>query len=142
MNLTEIKRNTLCLDITIGNAISRHSNRESKLGKAPYILSEETKRKMSQSKTGALHPKWKGNPKNKVMVDGINYTTVHWQFRKKYGSADRCENKDCLHDSKKKFEWAKLRGFKYELKRENFVMLCCKCHRNYDRNEYFPIRVD
>lgn len=61
----------------------------------------------------------------------LNYSTLHTWLRLHFGRADRCENLQCTKKSKK-FNYAKIKGYEYEYKRENFVMLCASCHFYYD----------
>ena len=70
------------------------------------------------SEENSIH--WKG--------DNITYETIHWWLKKNYGKATNCEQ--C--GSTKNVQWAKLKGKEYERKRENFWMLCAKCHIIYD----------
>ena len=69
---------------------------------------------------------WKGE---NVLV----YTKHTWLY-KNFGKANRCEMPTCEGKSTW-FDWAKKTGCKYEKKRENFWMLCRKCHRKYDMTE-------
>ena len=64
------------------------------------------------------------------------YSLVHQWFRYHYGSANRCESNSCSGKSKR-FEWALIKGKKYEKKRENFMMMCRSCHRKYDITDAF-----
>jgi hypothetical protein len=59
------------------------------------------------------------------------YSSVHYWLRRKFGDADRCDNKDCKGISKK-YDWAKKQGKEYDYKRGNFIQLCKSCHRLYD----------
>ena len=68
---------------------------------------------------------WKG--------DSVGYRALHQWLQREFGKADRCENPQCEHKIKK-FEWALLKGKKYERKRENFWRLCQSCHAKYDFN--------
>ena len=71
------------------------------------------------------HPQWKG--------DNIGYNGLHTWLRTVFGWPNKCENKDCGHKSMK-YEWALIKGKRYERKRENFWQLCVSCHRLYDGN--------
>jgi len=61
----------------------------------------------------------------------VGYYGIHNWLIRKFGKANKCENFNC---SKKynKFHWAKLKDKTYERKRENFWMLCIRCHAIYD----------
>lgn len=64
---------------------------------------------------------------------GGGYYAVHKWLNRNYGKADRCENPNCQANKKyKSYQYALLKGKKYEHKRENFIMFCPKCHFAYD----------
>lgn len=71
----------------------------------------------------------------KKIVNGINYSTLHWWVRRTFGSANKCEHPNCSKESLI-YEWALLKGKKYEKKRENYWQLCRKCHFQYDIRQY------
>mgnify|MGYP001585955359 CR=1 FL=1 len=60
-----------------------------------------------------------------------SYASIHNWLRKMYGAAHRCENSQCTNPSSA-FQWAKVKGCDYDYKRENFIMLCGRCHYYYD----------
>jgi len=64
--------------------------------------------------------------------NNLEYYKIHNWLAKNYGRASICENPDCKCKSIKRYEWAKLKGKDYEKNRDNFIMLCCSCHRKYD----------
>ena len=64
------------------------------------------------------------------------YSSIHFWLRTNYGHANKCENSLCLKKSNK-FQWAKLKDKKYDYNRENFIMLCGKCHYYYDEKYNF-----
>jgi hypothetical protein len=69
------------------------------------------------------HPQWKG--------DNASYTAIHaWVYRH-FGKADKCEN--CTNKDHKRFEWANISG-EYKRVREDWKMLCSKCHANEHKN--------
>lgn len=59
------------------------------------------------------------------------HQNIHHWLRYKYGSAGKCENKNC---SKKSFEfqWSLKHGKTHAKKRENYHQLCKLCHTSYD----------
>lgn len=61
----------------------------------------------------------------------VSYASIHNWLRKNHGLANKCENKQCKNPSKA-FQWAKLKNKDYDFKRENFIMLCARCHYYYD----------
>ncbi len=62
------------------------------------------------------------------------YDAVHAWLRRNFGKANKCEGELCAKNSQT-FEWALIKGNRYERKRENFVMLCRSCHCKYDFTE-------
>lgn len=78
----------------------------------------------------ACSVKWiskNGKPINK----NYSYDYIHLWLKNNYGKASCCENKSCSKQSIF-YEWAKRKGKRYTLKRENFIQLCRLCHRRYD----------
>jgi hypothetical protein len=70
------------------------------------------------------------------------YNKIHKWIKKVYGKANRCENCESIFVSHTKhYEWAKLKGKKYEQKRENFWQLCKSCHRKYDVTEQTRLKL-
>lgn len=69
-------------------------------------------------------------------IDRKEYANLHQWLRRMYGSAICCEN-NCGEIRKGYFDWALIHGKKYERKRENFMMLCKKCHHLYDKISRF-----
>lgn len=68
------------------------------------------------------------------------YDAIHRWLHKIYGSASKCENKQCDH-SINVFNWCKIRGLNYDYKRENFIQLCKRCHKKYDSNKHIEIEL-
>ena len=64
--------------------------------------------------------------------DSKNYYTIHSWLIKNFVKPEHCE-----HCGKfaKRIEWALIKGFSYEKKRENFIPLCRSCHARYDFTE-------
>ena len=67
-------------------------------------------------------------------IDKNTYAQIHKWLKRKFGKADRCENKKCGGKSKC-FNWALKNGAKYAFKRKNFNRLCRSCHTNQDFTE-------
>jgi len=59
------------------------------------------------------------------------YSKIHKWLAYNFGKADKCENPECLGKSLR-YEWALKKGLVYEKNRDNFWMLCRKCHARYD----------
>ena len=73
--------------------------------------------------TGEKNGKWKG--------DNAGYTSIHDWIRKWKGIPSLCEM--CGTVTSKKFEWANI-DHKYRRVLEDYIRMCCKCHKNYDKN--------
>lgn len=65
-------------------------------------------------------------------IGSQSYSAVHKWIREMCGKPKQCEF-DRLHKNRH-YEWALIRGNKYEKKVENFMELCIQCHREYDGN--------
>ncbi len=70
------------------------------------------------------------NEKSPLWKDKVITYSVHAWLYKNYGKANKCEF--CKTINSKRYEWAKKTECLYERKRENFIMLCKKCHVHYD----------
>lgn len=57
------------------------------------------------------------------------YSTLHAWVRRNFGTPNKCD--ECGTTSSKKFEWANISG-EYLQDKDDWVRLCCKCHRQYD----------
>ena len=67
-------------------------------------------------------------------IDKKLYNHIHHWLNKKFGKADKCENKKCNKKSKV-YQWALKKKCKYKKKRGNFKQLCRSCHAKYDLTE-------
>lgn len=67
-------------------------------------------------------------------IEYLEYERVHKWIKYHYGSASKCDNKNCEKKSDK-FDWALKRGLKYEKNRDNFNQLCKSCHSKQDSTE-------
>lgn len=86
-------------------------------------------------------------------VSSVIYHKIHHWLRTEFGKANKCENENCPSGSSY-FEWSLRSGKEYEMKKENFWMLCRRCHAKMDiteetirrcrearaKNEYFKNR--
>lgn len=99
-------------------------------GKKIGPLSNETKKKLSKAHKGERNHKWKG--------DEVSYSALHMWIKLNWGKADRCEF--CLRTMKpgeeRKFEWSNISG-KYRRERDDWQMLCARCHREFDNHVFF-----
>jgi len=87
---------------------------------------EESKIRISESLEGSFGIKsrrWRGN--------NAGYVAKHLWIVKHYGKANKCQNVECGFDKPKRFEWASITD-KPTRKRNDYIMLCCSCHRKYD----------
>lgn len=73
-----------------------------------------------------------------TVVNGIpkaEHSRLHRRIISRYGLASKCESLDCTHKNAKRFEWALKKGRQYSDNPDDYIQLCCSCHRKYDFNE-------
>lgn len=109
--------------------ITKNNLRMNHLGKH---FSRETEFK-SNDVLGEKNNKWRGKD--------VGYFGLHTWIQRKYGKANHCENKEnnildfeCSKKSNR-YDWALIKGKRYERKQENFIMLCHSCHLKYDKEK-------
>lgn len=87
--------------------------------------SKATKKKMSDSHLNENNHNWKG--------DNVGYRGLHYWVVRNLGQPTKCEHcgKDGLTGSK--IHWANKSG-KYLRKKSDWIRLCAKCHKIYDKN--------
>ena len=73
--------------------------------------------------TGEKSYIWKG--------ESASYDAKHKWLVTHYGKANKCQNDNCKFKNPKRFEWANI-SKKYYRRRDDFIMLCCSCHRKWD----------
>ena len=106
---------------------TRDKMSESKKGSKHSL---ETKRKMSESKIGKKRPslsmenhyRWKGAKAGK--------NPIHRWVEKVKGKPMKCEH--CGDTEKGKYAWANI-DHKYRRDMEDYIRLCYKCHKKYDK---------
>jgi hypothetical protein len=94
------------------------------------IIINKTKKRVNfnpKPRYGADNNFWKG--------DKIGYAGIHDWLHNKFGKPVICGNKSCNNKDSSWFEYCLLKGKKHERKRENYIILCRKCHRGYDLNK-------
>ena len=96
------------------------------LGNKGKVLSEITKKKIGDAHKGEKNYNWQG--------DKISTGRIHRWLSENFGKADHCENPNCEHKSET-YHWANTNNHKYRRRREDFMMLCAKCHSKYDMTE-------
>jgi len=72
---------------------------------------------------GSRRPMWKGNH--------VGYKCLHKWINRWYGKADKCDNPNCSHESKR-FHWANKTG-KYLRDINDWIKLCSSCHAKFDK---------
>lgn len=78
-----------------------------------------------------------GTPHNKgEYIEKASYNTIHRWVQRNFKKPDACEF--CGTKEAKRFEWANLNGL-YLRNREDWVFLCCSCHRIFDRRNKFNV---
>lgn len=73
------------------------------------------------------HWNWKG--------EMANSSSKHTWINTHYGKANKCNNEFCDGKSKH-YEWANLKNHKHTRKREDYKMMCRKCHSIFDKARY------
>lgn len=96
-------------------------------GKKTGPLSAEHRAKLAIAHTG-IHM----NERSGSWKETPTYGIVHYWLRQNYGKADECHEWGCPGTSKT-FDWALIKGRRYERKRRNFIKMCRSCHVRYDR---------
>lgn len=62
------------------------------------------------------------------------YRNIHQWIRNHFGKASKCTNTNC-DGSRERYDWALIKGKKYDRNINNFLELCRKCHIGYDFTE-------
>ena len=83
-----------------------------------FVVSSKRKRLYP---IGESHPNWKD--------EEAGYVAKHTKIRKILGKATECVH--CKRTDRKKYEWAN-KDHKYSRNIEDYISLCCSCHRKYD----------
>ena len=76
----------------------------------------------SLNKSGKESSSWLG--------DDVGYSGLHSWVRRTLGSANKCQF--CETKDVNRYEWAS-KEHKYLRDKNEWISLCCKCHRNYDK---------
>lgn len=146
-----------CSDVECYNTTTKiwckscgYKNRKLEVWNKGIPCSIQTKEKISKTKTGVKNPKhseWlKSNPNrfwlgkkrpdiqgsnnNMWKGDNVGYRALHLWVEKKLGRPNRCEH--CGSIEAKRFEWAN-KSHKYKRDINDWLRLCTKCHREYDK---------
>jgi len=96
--------------------------------------SKKSKKIMSLKKQRENHYNWKG--------ENVPYCVKHMWLHYNFGSANKCENPDCVYPRKNaknkimlkpsRYEWSNISG-KYLRDRNDYIQLCPSCHRLKDK---------
>lgn len=70
------------------------------------------------------HPKWKG--------EKVSYRGLHQWVRRKKGHPNQCSKCGKQSNKPRVIQWANIDG-KYRRALEDFVGMCCSCHKKHDR---------
>lgn len=93
--------------------------------------SDELKKKMSTGRKGITadenHPQWKG--------EKVGYRALHNWVENNLGKPMHCSF--CNETQNKRYHWANISGNYYRNKFD-WIRLCPKCHRGYDKNKKSP----
>ncbi len=101
------------------------NNKRHFLGKK---LTQEHKDKLKKAhakriKNGWVSPLLKENP---------TYRTLHLWVERKLGTPKKCSH--CKCETAKRYHWANI-DHRYERKIENWIRLCVKCHKAFDKQQ-------
>jgi len=77
---------------------------------------------------GEKNHSWKG--------DNVGYYGIHNWVKRELGKPQKCEH--CGDTSKRKYEWAN-KDHKYKRALEDWIRLCTKCHKKYDKERGLKI---
>ncbi len=116
---------------------------ESKKGSTGYWLGkkrdQKTIDKIIKTKTGVPSPK-KGKPNPKTSDEKhpfwkgneVSYSGLHYWVYRKLGKPTKCEHCDKENLVGHSIHWANISG-KYLRDRTDWLRLCAKCHKKYDK---------
>ena len=89
-------------------------------GKHYSIKTEFKKGELSNEK----HNQWKGND--------AKYCSIHSWIIRKLGSPKKCSLCGFISENNRQFHWANI-DHKYKRDLKDWIRLCVKCHKKYDR---------
>lgn len=97
-----------------------------------WKLSDETHKKMSKAQQGRRHPwqadelhhNWKG--------DDVGKVALHDWVKRRLGRPDTCEHCGRSGLSRNGIDWAN-KSHQYKREISDWIRLCRKCHKKYDR---------
>ena len=75
--------------------------------------------------------KLKGQNNNKWAGNNVGYFALHTWLTREFGKPTKCERCGSMKD----VQWAS-KNYKYSRLREDWIHLCYKCHRNFDKNHW------
>lgn len=85
----------------------------------------ETIGKMKVAQVGEIHHSWKG--------EQTGYTAIHKWVERHKGKPSECVK--CGNTAPDvKYEWANI-DHKYKRNLDDYIRLCCACHREYDASK-------
>ncbi|MCK5022772.1 MAG: hypothetical protein KAS04_01230 [Candidatus Aenigmarchaeota archaeon] len=87
--------------------------------------SAEHREKVIEATTGEKHWAWCG--------DSISYIALHRWVERHRGKPQKCEH--CGTTEKGWYDWANISG-EYKRDLNDFIRLCRKCHRAYDKKRH------
>ncbi len=107
----------------IGKKRSEETKLKIKEKRKFQIITQEHRENISKSLRGDKNYQWKG--------DDVGYGSVHDWISKWKGTPKKCES--CGTETAKKYEWANV-NHKYRRVLEDYIRMCTKCHRKYDKD--------
>lgn len=115
----------------LGYKVTKETKKKISLARIGMKFTSAHKEKLALAKTGLFGDKanrWKGN--------NVSYIAKHRWINQRFGKANKCENKNCLHKSKT-YEWANI-SKKYLRDRIDYIQLCKICHWYFDERGIKP----
>jgi hypothetical protein len=108
-------------------SVGRHFSKDSEFKKGmKMVFTPEHRRKISEARRGIATAV--GSVNGRWMGDKAGYHALHHWVIRTFGKASICEK--C--GSTKNVQWAN-KSFAYKRDKSDWLRLCYKCHREYDR---------
>ncbi len=120
-----------------GHKHSKEAKEKMRLAKLGKKQSQEAIKKRVESRRGYKHSdetiaKISGEKNCNWKGDDVGYGALHIWIRRNLGEPTKCENCGKEGLSGYKIHWANI-DHKYRRVEENWMRLCVKCHRKYDK---------
>lgn len=108
------------MPIGIYERTKEHNMKNSQVNRGRKQTKEHIEKRVSQFR-GKKHYLWK---------DEVKYRGVHMWLDRNFYKGNECQN--CGTKKSKRVEWANISG-KYRKKRDDYLVLCTRCHNQLDK---------